>query len=481
MFDKPHEECGVFGIYNKNQFNAVHLTYLALYALQHRGQISCGIAINRGGVVDYHRDLGIVPDVFDADALQKLSQDGGGDICIGHVRYSPGGMSERENSQPLVMRYAKGTIAIANNGSLVNTHALREPLEKQGAIFQTDSDAELIALLIARARLEAGSVEQAINRAMNQIEGAYSFVLMSPRKMIAVRDPQGFRPLCIGKMEDSYIFASETCALDSLGAEFVRDIEPGEIVVADENGIRSIRDHCGHKSSLCIFEHVYFARPDSVIDNASVHLARQRAGKYLAREYPVEADLVAGVPDSGLDAAIGYANESGIPYGMCFIKNRYVGRTFIQDSQEQRERSVRIKLNPLRSAVEGKRVVLVDDSIVRGTTSAHIIELLRKAGAKEVHMRISSPPFMHPCYFGTDISSREYLIACRMSIDEICKQIGAGSLGYLSLESLHKIASSSTSSFCDACFTGNYPIDVPQEQPEDRFSKKLDTLVKQPK
>ena len=302
MFDKPHEECGVFGIYNKNQFNAVHLTYLALYALQHRGQISCGIAINRGGVVDYHRDLGIVPDVFDADALQKLSQDGGGDICIGHVRYSPGGMSERENSQPLVMRYAKGTIAIANNGSLVNTHALREPLEKQGAIFQTDSDAELIALLIARARLEAGSVEQAINRAMNQIEGAYSFVLMSPRKMIAVRDPQGFRPLCIGKMEDSYIFASETCALDSLGAEFVRDIEPGEIVVADENGIRSIRDHCGHKSSLCIFEHVYFARPDSVIDNASVHLARQRAGKYLAREYPVEADLVAGVAEGCVQA-----------------------------------------------------------------------------------------------------------------------------------------------------------------------------------
>lgn len=474
-----HEECGVFGIYNKDNLMLAQEVYLALYALQHRGQVSCGIAVNNGGVIDYHKERGIVPEVFDKQALAHLEENGRGDIAVGHVRYSPNKQIHQANSQPLVMRYARGTIALANNGALVNTRDIRYELENSGAVFQTTGDAELIAYLIARERLAAGSIERAVSRIMDKLEGAYSFVLTSPRKLVAVRDPHGFRPLCIGRLGDSYIFTSETCALDTLGAQFVRDIEPGEVVWVDAEGLHTIRDHCGGAhSSLCIFEHVYFARPDSVIDGASVHTSRLRAGAFLAQQSPVEADVVIGVPDSGLDAAIGYANESGIPYAMGFIKNRYVGRTFIQDTQAQRERSVHIKLNPLSSAVSGKRVVLIDDSIVRGTTSAHIVELLRKAGAKEVHMRISSPPFLHPCYFGTDVDSRENLIACRMTKDEICAQIDADSLDYLSLENLRKIAPDSKCGFCEGCFTGKYPVPVPDKVEEDRFNKKLPTMAK---
>lgn len=474
-----HEECGVFGIYNRNDLVLAQEVYLALYALQHRGQMSCGIAVNNGGVIDHYKDCGIVPEVFDKQVLQTLTENGPGDIAVGHVRYSPNKLIHQVNSQPLVMRYARGTIALANNGCLVNTAEIRHVLEHDGCVFQTSGDAELIAYLIARSRLAAGSIEKAVSMMMDQVRGAYSIVLMSPRKLLAVRDPHGFRPLCIGKLDDSYIFTSESCALDTLGAQFVRDVEPGEIVWTDGEKLHSIRDHCGGKTSLCVFEHVYFARPDSVIDGASVHEARLRAGAFLAQQSPVEADVVVGVPDSGLDAAIGYSRESGILYSMGFIKNRYIGRTFIQDTQAQRVKSVQIKLNPLRSAVNGKRVVLVDDSIVRGTTIARIVGLLRKAGATQVHVRISSPPFLNPCYFGTDIDSKDKLIACRMTRDEICKTIGADSLDYLSLENLGKIAPNSKCDMCTGCFTGNYPIPVPEGPQEDKFSKKLPSMSKE--
>ncbi|MEI6580543.1 MAG: amidophosphoribosyltransferase, partial [Eubacteriales bacterium] len=377
------------------------------------------------------------------------------------------------NAQPLVMRYARGVISIANNGCLINSSELRRKLEVQGSIFQTGSDAELIGYLIARQRLKTECVEEAISNVMNEIKGAYSFVLLSPKKLVAVRDPLGFRPLCIGKLNGSYVVASESCAIKSIGGEFVRDVDPGEIIVINHDGLHSLRNHCGKKGALCIFEHVYFARPDSIIDGAGVYKSRLRAGVQLALEFPVQADVVVGVPDSGLDAAIGYSKESGIPYEIGFIKNRYIGRTFIQNSQSQREKSVSIKLNPISSAVKGKRVVLVDDSIVRGTTSANIVDLLRRAGAAEVHMRISSPPFLNPCYFGTDISSREYLIACNKSLKEICEQIGADSLAYLSYEGLSQIAKESKVGFCYGCFTGEYPLPVEGEKQTDKFAVKL--------
>ena len=481
MSAELHEECGVFGIYNNNDLVLAQEVYLALYALQHRGQMSCGIAVNNGGIFDHYKDCGIVPEVFDEKILESLTENGNGDIAVGHVRYSSNKMIHQVNSQPLVMRYARGTISLASNSCLVNTDEIRRELAHDGCVFQTTGDAELIAYLIARARIAAGSIEKAVCRMMEKVSGAYSLVLMSPRKLLAVRDPQGFRPLCIGRIEDSYIFASETCALDTLGAEFVRDVQPGEIVWVDENGLHSDTTHCGRKSSLCVFEHVYFARPDSIIDGASVHEARLRAGQFLAQQSPVEADVVVGVPDSGLDAALGFSRESGIPFAMGFIKNRYIGRTFIQGSQAQRVQSVQIKLNPLKSAVSGKRVVLVDDSIVRGTTIARIVGLLRGAGATEVHLRISSPPFINPCYFGTDIDSKDKLIACRMSRDRICKEVGADSLDYLSLENLGKIAPSSTSGMCMGCFTGDYPIAVKEEPEEDPYSRKLPSLAKKPK
>lgn len=472
MFDQLHEECGVFGIFDPVISNVARSTYFALYALQHRGQESCGIAVNEDGVFRSHRATGLVPEVFSAETLEKL---GNGNIAVGHVRYSTTGNCNINNAQPLVVRHVKGTMAIAHNGNIINAFELRRRFELEGAIFHGSSDTEVIAYAITKARLETGSIEEAVEKAMDVIRGAYSLVVMSPQKLIAVRDPQGFRPLCMGKTNDgAVVFASESCALDSVGADFIRDIRPGEIVVASNQGTRSIESHCGQKSGMCVFEFVYFARPDSVIDGASVYEARQRAGAFLALEHPIQADVVIGVPDSGLDAALGYAKQSGIPYGVGFIKNRYVGRSFIQPTQGQREDAVKIKLNAVRSVVQGKRVIMIDDSIVRGTTSARIVKLLREAGATEVHMLVSSPPFVNPCYFGTDIDSKENLIACRLnSVEEIAREIGVDSLGFLSVDSVNRIAKNADCKFCDGCFTGQYPLEIPGQAPKDKFEEKI--------
>ena len=473
MFDQIKEECGVFGIYDKTgETDMVSAVYSALYALQHRGQESCGIVVNDKGILSYHKDLGLVPDVFNEGNLRKL---GMGNIAIGHVRYSTTGKSNRSNAQPLVVRHIKGPMAIAHNGNLVNARDLREKYELNGGIFHNTNDTEVISYAITEQRLIQPSIEKAVEQAMYKFKGAYSLVIMSPKKLIAARDPQGFRPLCMGETETgAIVFASESCALDSIGARFIRDVEPGEIIIVDKNGAHSLKTHCGQKTSMCVFEYVYIARPDSVIEGSSVHQARLNAGKKLWQESPVEADVVVGVPDSGLDAALGFSMASGIPYGVGFIKNRYVGRTFIQPSQSQRSNSVRIKLNVIKDVVKGKRVVLIDDSIVRGTTSARIVNLIREAGATEVHMRISSPPFTNPCYFGIDIDSKENLIACQMSIEEIAKEIGADSLGYLSIEGVKNIAENAKCNFCTGCFTGEYPIRVPKEMPKDKFERKID-------
>ena len=382
-------------------------------------------------------------------------------MAVGHVRYSTTGESMRENAQPLVLRYVKGNIAIAHNGNLVNKDELAQELSVTGAIFQTTTDTEMIAYTIAKERLNSKSVEEAVEKTINHLVGAFSLIVMSPQKLIAARDPWGFRPLCMGKKGDAIVFTSETCALDSVGAEFVRDIEPGEIVVVQDGKISTIRTHVGKKPhTMCIFEYLYFARPDSIIEGQSAHDSRMLAGKYLAQEFPVEADVVIGVPDSGLSAAMGYAKESGIPYDIGFVKNKYIGRTFIQPSQAMRENSVRIKLNVLKSTVEGKRVVMVDDSIVRGTTSKRIVSLLRHFGATEVHVRSSAPPFMFPCYFGTDVPSKDQLVACNYTMDGIKELIGADSIGFLSVNSLKKIIPNANCQFCDGCFSGKYPVDV---------------------
>lgn len=467
-----HEECGVFAIYSKEMTDVAVQTYIGLYALQHRGQESCGIVVNDRGVFTHHKDLGLVHEVFDRDTLNKLGE---GNIAIGHVRYSTTGNSNRSNAQPLVVRHMKGPLAIAHNGNLVNARELREEYELKGGIFHSTNDTEVISYAITEQRLVCSSIEEAVEKAVGRLKGAFSIVVMSPKKLIAARDPFGFRPLSLGRLGDSYVVASETCAFDSIGAEFVRDLLPGEIIVIDETGVRSIQTYCGtEKSAMCVFEYVYFARPDSVLEGASVHRARLRAGEFLWKEHPVEADVVVGVPDSGLDAALGLSRASGIPYGVGFIKNRYVGRTFIQPNQTDRTNSVKIKLNVLRDTVRDKRVILVDDSIVRGTTSKRIVNLIREAGAKEIHMRISCPPFKNPCYFGTDIDSRDKLIACRMSVDEIAKEIGADSLGYLSVDSVRKLAiPEAKCGFCDGCFTGNYPCAVPKEMPKDKFEFKI--------
>mgnify|MGYP002559991549 CR=1 FL=1 len=470
MFNSIHEECGVFGIFSNHDSDIASTVYYGLFALQHRGQESCGIAVNSDGIINCYKNNGIVNDVFTPEILAKFEK---GSMAVGHVRYGTTGGNSRVNAQPIVVNHIKGAMALAHNGNLTNAYTLRRELELSGAIFHTTSDTEVIAYEITKARINTGSIEEAVNCAMNVIKGAYSLVIMSPSKMIAARDPHGFRPLCIGKRDDDYIFASESCALDSIGAEFIRDVEPGEIVVIDKNGMRTIRDHCGQNTSLCVFEYIYFARPDSVIDKSSVHEARKRAGAFLAKEYPVDADVVIGVPDSGLDAAIGYACESGIPYGIGFIKNKYIARTFIQPSQADRENKVRIKLNTLSATVKNKRVVMIDDSIVRGTTCARIVNLLREAGASEVHVRISAPPFKHPCYFGTDIDSEDVLIANKMSIDEICREIGADSLGYLSVENVKKIASDTNLGFCTACFDGDYPVPVPKHKNKTKFMNKI--------
>ena len=471
MFQAIHEECGVFGIYSQNAENVASLAYFALYALQHRGQESCGIAVNDDGVISSYKDNGLVPEVFTRERLEKL---GSGTMAVGHVRYSTTGVPNRSNAQPLVISHVKGPMALCHNGNLVNAYELRRKFELGGAIFHSTNDTEVIAYAITQKRLKTGSIEEAVEQAMNDVKGAYSIVAMSAQKMIAARDPNGFRPLCMGETpEGDVVFASESCALDSIGAAFIRDLKPGEIVVVSKDGVKSIETHCGSKGHLCVFEYVYFARPDSVIEGASVHRARQRAGAFLALEHPVQADVVIGVPDSGLDAALGFAQQSGIPYGVGFIKNRYIGRTFIQPSQGQRDNAVQIKLNVIRETVQGKRVVMIDDSIVRGTTSARIVNLLREAGAKEVHMRVSSPPFLHPCYFGTDIDSCENLIACRMPVQEIAKAIGADSLGYLSVAGVNQIAEGARCGFCDGCFTGCYPVDVPQVVQKNKFERKL--------
>ena len=462
-----HEECGVFGVRLPERGDVASLAYYALYSLQHRGQESAGIAVNDDGVIRAYRDVGLVGDVFRPERLASLGQGG---IAVGHVRYGTTGSDNQRNVQPILVNHYKGRMALAHNGNLTNSHALRRELESQGSIFQTTTDSEVIAYLIVQERLRHPSIEAAVSAAMERLEGAYSLVISSPSKLIAVRDPHGFRPLCMGELRDgSVVFASESCALDAIGARFLRDLRPGEIVVADGKGLRSIETHCGKvPKSLCVFEFIYFARPDSVIDGSSVHVARQRAGAFLALEHPVQADVVIGVPDSGLDAALGYARQSGIPYGMGFIKNKYIGRTFISPTQALRESEVSIKLNPIRSVVAGKRVVLIDDSIVRGTTCRRTIDLLRKAGAREIHMRVSAPPFVSECYYGTDIDDKDKLIATHHSVEEIAKIVGVDSLGYLSLENVVKLADS-TSGFCTACFGGGYPTALPEPGGKDRF------------
>ena len=465
-----HEECGVLGVISPQCADVAGMAYYGLYALQHRGQESCGIVINDDGVFSSYKDLGLVSEVFSADILSRLPQ---GNMAVGHVRYGTTGATNRNNCQPIEVNHQKGKMALAHNGNLSNAAQLRNTLELSGAIFHTTSDTETIAYIVTRERLRTPSIEDALSAAMNTLEGAYSLVLMSAQKLICARDPYGFRPLCYGRTpEGIYVAASESCALKAVGAEFVRDLEPGEILVFGPQGIISRKEHCGRqKKKLCIFEYIYFARPDSVIDGVSVHEARIRAGRILAQQHPAEADLVVGVPDSGLDAALGFSMESGIPYGIGLIKNKYIGRTFISPGQNTRLDQVKIKLSAIEESVRGKSVVLVDDSIVRGTTSGRIVRLLREAGAREIHMRISSPPFLHPCYYGTDIDSQEHLIACHHSVSETAEIIGADSLGYLPVSELHSLIGGH--GYCSACFDGDYPTAIPTDTRKDRFEQKL--------
>ena len=465
-----HEECGVFGVMSTKRENVAGIAYYGLYALQHRGQESCGIVVNDDGVFSSYKDLGLVSEVFSKDTLAHLSA---GNMAVGHVRYGTTGGTTRNNCQPIEVNHQKGKMALAHNGNLSNAIELRDKLELSGAIFLTTSDTETIAYVVTRERLVTPSIEEAVSNAMYSLEGAYSLILMSSTKMIAARDPYGFRPLCYGQMSDgAYVIASESCALTAVGAEFVRDVLPGEILAFSENGVESRKEHCDkQKRKTCIFEYIYFARPDSVIDGVSVSKSRVRAGEILAENYPADADIVIGVPDSGLEAALGFSRASGIPYGIGLIKNKYIGRTFISPGQNERMDQVIIKLSPVKNVIEGKRVVLIDDSIVRGTTSKRIVKLLREAGAKEIHMRISAPPFLHPCYYGTDIDSEENLIACHHSMEEIAEIIGVDSLGYLPLENLNQLVESED--YCAACFNGVYPTTIPTDLRKDRFERKL--------
>ncbi|MGI6012390.1 MAG: amidophosphoribosyltransferase [Ruminococcus sp.] len=452
------EACGVFGIFNPHGEDAAPSVYYGLSALQHRGQESCGIAVfDTGGPrgnMNVHRGMGLVSEVFREDTIQNLK----GNLGIGHVRYSTTGAANLTNAQPLVLNYAKGTLALAHNGNLINTHRLRAELEQTGAIFQTTTDSEVIAYHIARDRVRTKTVEEAILKTAAKIQGAYGLVIASPRKLIGVRDPLGLKPLCLGRRKDSYILASESCALNAVSAEFIRDIQPGEIITISRDGIVSNFDLCQKKNAHCIFEYIYFARLDSTIDGISVYDARLKAGAALAKVYPADADLVVGVPDSGITAAQGFAAESGIPFGIAFYKNSYVGRTFIKPTQKERESSVRLKLSVLKNAVKGKNIVLIDDSIVRGTTIANLIRLLKHAGARKVHVRISSPPFLYPCYFGTDVPSNQQLIASSHSVEEIRQLIGADSLGYLRVEDLTDMVNGLP--LCQACFDNQYPMDI---------------------
>ena len=468
-----HEECGLFGIFTNETTDVASTAYYALYALQHRGQENCGIVVNDDGLFNTRKDVGLVEDVFNARNLEAL---GKGNIAVGHVRYGTTGTSVRSNSQPMVVNHHKGRMAIAHNGNLVNAFELREELELEGSIFHSTNDTEVIAYIITKERIKSQSIEEAVEKAMDKLEGAYSLVIMSPSKLIAVRDKHGFRPLLYGQRDDgAYIIASETCALDAVNAKYIRDLEPGEIVVFSNEGVKSITTNCNsapHK--ICIFEYLYFARPDSEIEGVSVHQARMRAGACLAMEHPVQADVVIGVPDSGISAAIGYAQQSGIPYGIGFIKNKYIGRTFIAPGQSNREDKVMIKLNVLKDTVKDKRVVLVDDSIVRGTTIARIIKRVREAGAKEIHVMSSAPPFTNPCYYGTDIDSRDNLIACRLTTEEIAREVGADSVGYLSIDNLNMLIGTERGvGYCDSCFSGNYPTAEPLTTEKYKFQHKI--------
>lgn len=455
--DKFKEECGVFGIFSGSNEDVAGITYYGLYALQHRGQESAGIMVCENGDIHGHKGMGLVSEVFSADDLDELK----GKSAIGHVRYSTTGSSSIENAQPILGKYKLGSIAIAHNGTLTNADIIRELLEDAGCIFQTTIDSEVILNLIARAASKG--IEKAIVDAIQAIKGSFAITILTSDKLIGVRDPNGMRPLCIGKLNDSYILCSESCALSSLGADFIRDVNPGEIVIIDKDGLKSINYAERTKCETCSFEYIYFARPDSVIDNINVYEARTRAGEQLFKECPAEADIVVGVPDSGIAAAVGFAKASNIPYGIGFIKNKYVGRTFIVPTQELREKSVSVKLNVLKVNVEGKRVVLIDDSIVRGTTSKKLVELLRKNGAKEVHFRVSSPVVKYPCYFGIDTPYRKELIGSNMDIESIKNEIGADSLGYLSIEGLLK-SLDNEKGFCLGCFSGVYPVSVPMEK-----------------
>ncbi|HBC30294.1 MAG TPA: amidophosphoribosyltransferase [Clostridiales bacterium] len=452
--DKLHEECGVVGVYTNNPDITSQLIYYGLFALQHRGQESAGIAIHTGKRIEFHKDMGLVADVLTQDVIDRLS----GNIAIGHVRYSTDGESEKQNAQPLVVRYKEGSIALAHNGNLVNVDSLRDILENEGVIFQTSTDSEVVANLVSRHYRV--SIVKSIQTTMEVVKGAYAFVFMTEKELIGVRDNYGLRPLCLGKREDGYLLASESCGITAMGGEFIRDIEPGEIVVINEEGVNSIKTTKYAQQNLCIFEHVYFARPDSNLDGVNVYETRYNSGRLLAKEAPVKADLVFSVPDSGTPAALGYAAELNIPYGLGIIKNRYAKRTFIEPKQSLRERGVKTKLSILKEIVKDKIVVMVDDSIVRGTTTKQIVKMVKEAGAKEVHVRIASPPVTHSCFFGINTPDRSKLIGANKTIEEIKEHIEADSIHFLSLEGLIK-STGSTAGYCKACLNGNYPMEVP--------------------
>lgn len=455
--DKMEEECGVFGIYSKEVNEVAQITYYGLYALQHRGQESAGISVSNFGEIVTYKGMGLTADVFTPETLNNLV----GNAAIGHVRYSTTGASKLENAQPLESRYKLGQIAVAHNGNLTNAKIIRELLEDAGSTFNTTIDSEVIIKMIARKA--NGNVEDAIRSTVGAIKGAYALVILAGNKLVGVRDPYGIRPLCLGINENGdYILASESCAIDAVGGTLIRDILPGEMVIIDENGVKSVKYSENNKKAPCSFEHIYFARPDSVIDGLNVYESRVEAGRLLAKQMKVEADVVIGVPDSGIPAAIGFAEASGIPYAIGLVKNKYIGRTFIKPTQALREQAVMVKLNPLKVNLEGKRVVIIDDSLVRGTTSKILIEIIRRAGAKEVHFRSASPAVKHSCYFGIDTAHREELIAARLSVEEIRKEINADSLDYLSMENMLK--SLRGCDYCVGCFNGEYPVDTPTEE-----------------
>ncbi|MCG8482418.1 MAG: amidophosphoribosyltransferase [Clostridia bacterium] len=465
-WDKLEEECGVIGVYAPGSKDIARSVYFGLHSLQHRGQESAGIASNKAGKIQYYKEMGLVQEVFNDEIIERLQ----GDISIGHVRYSTTGESYVANAMPLVVYHKRGGLALAHNGNLVNAKEIRDELQDNGVIFQTSIDSEAIASLIARNSKDL-SIEDAIIETTKVIKGSYALVITYDHKLVGVRDPHGIRPLCIGKVDGGYVLSSESCAFSVMGAEFIRDVEAGEMVVIEGNEIKSIQYDTTTRKAACSFEYVYFSRPDSILDGRNVYIARRNAGIILAQEHPVDADLVIAVPDSGTVAAIGYAQQSGISFGEGLIKNRYVGRTFIQPDQRMRELSVRLKLNVLKDNVKGKRLVMIDDSIVRGTTSGKIVNMLKEAGAKEVHIRVSSPPVAHSCYFGIDTPSRRHLIAANHSIDEISEMIGADSLGYLSVAGLMEAIGLPENQLCTACFNGEYPMDVPQRGNKYVFEK----------